>query len=210
MRRGDPLTKRKRLMYYRSTLGEGDSLSKPLPTVLSTIFVLGLALPQRLSSQAVYGTIVGTVLDATGAAVSGAKVTIRNVERDVANSTTTNESGNYSQRYLIVGRYRVRVEAPGFQTFIQDNVSVSVDTETRVDIRLQVGEVTQTLEVTAEASILKTERSDVAQTWSEQTVTNLPVLNRRFTNFQLMTPGIVAWPTSLTAASAENPQGSYR
>src|SRR6266436_2655929 len=97
-RRRDPLTKRKRLMYYRSTLGEGDSLSKPLPTVLSTIFVLGLALPQRLSSQAVYGSIVGTVLDATGAAVSGAKVTIRNVERDVANSTTTNESGNYRFR----------------------------------------------------------------------------------------------------------------
>ncbi len=138
-------------MYYRSTLGEGDSLSKPLPTVLSTIFVLGLALPQRLSSQAVYGTIVGTVLDATGAAVSGAKVTIRNVERDVANSTTTNESGNYSQRYLIVGRYQVRVEAPGFQTFVQDNVGVSVDSEARVDIRLQVGEVTQTLEVSAEA-----------------------------------------------------------
>ena len=87
-------------MYYRSTLGEGDSLSKPLRTVIRTIFVLGLALPQRLSSQAVYGSIVGTVLDATGAAVSGAKVTIRNVERDVANSTTTNESGNYRFRPL--------------------------------------------------------------------------------------------------------------
>src|SRR5437773_1920210 len=64
-RRRNPLTRGKRVMYYRSTLGEGDSLSKPLRTVLSTIFVLGLALPQRLSSQAVYGSIVGTVLDAT-------------------------------------------------------------------------------------------------------------------------------------------------
>ena len=197
-------------MYYRSTLGEGDSLSKPLRTVLSTILVLGLALPQRLSSQAVYGTIVGTVLDATGAAVSGAKVTIRNVERDVANSTTTNESGNYSQRYLIVGRYQVRVEAPGFQTFVQDNVGVSVDSEARLDIRLQVGEVTQTLEVSAEASLLKTERSDVSTTYSQKQVAELPMLSRRFTNFQLMTPGVSLWPVSLTAAQPENPQGSYR
>ena len=57
----------------------------------------------RLHGQAVYGSIVGTVLDSSGAAVANAKVTIRNVERDTANETTTNESGNYTQRYLIVG-----------------------------------------------------------------------------------------------------------
>jgi hypothetical protein len=111
---------------------------------------------------------------------------------------------------LIVGRYRLRVEAPGFKTFVQDNIGVSVDAETRVDIAMQLGDVSQTVEVTAEASLLKTERSDVATTYSEKTITELPVLNRRFTNFQLMTPGVVAFPTSMTAASAENPQGSYR
>src|SRR5262249_36800826 len=52
--------------------------------------------------------------------------------------------------------------------------------------------------------------SDVATTYSDRVITNLPILNRRFTNFQLMTPGVVSFPTSLTAASAENPQGSYR
>src|SRR5688572_22278575 len=75
---------------------------------------------------------------------------------------------------------------------------------------MQLGDVTQTVKVTAEASLLKTERSEVASTYSSKTITELPVLNRRFTNFQLMTPGVVAFPTSLTAASAENPQGSYR
>ena len=169
-----------------------------------------LCLPGVLFAQAVYGSIVGTVQDASGAAVTGAKVTIRNVERDVANSTVTNESGNYTQRYLIVGRYQVRVEAPGFQVFVQDNVSVSVDSEARVDIKLQVGEVTQTLEVTAEASLLKTERSDVSTTYNQKAVAELPMLSRRFTNFQLMTPGVSLWPVSLTAASPENPQGSYR
>lgn len=160
--------------------------------------------------QAVYGSIVGTVTDTSGAAVAGAKVTINDIGRDVTTTTSTNESGNFTQRFLIVGQYRVRLEAPGFKIFVQENVGVSVDTETKIDIRMEVGDISQTIEVTSEAGILKTERSDVASTYSEKTITNLPVLNRRFTNFQLMTPGVVSFPTSMTAASAENPQGSYR
>jgi hypothetical protein len=163
-----------------------------------------------MQAQAVYGSIVGTVSDSSGAVLAGAKLIITDTGRDVSVNTTSNESGNFTQRFLISGRYRIRVEAPGFKAYVQDNIGVSVDTETRVDIAMQVGEVTQTLEVTAEGSVLKTERSDVATTWSEKTVTNIPTLNRRFTNFQLMTPGVVSFPTSLTAASAENPQGSYR
>jgi hypothetical protein len=172
--------------------------------------VLAIAAVSPGFSQAVYGTIVGTVVDPTGAAVAGAKVTITDTGRDVATTTTTNESGNFTQRFLIVGRYRVRVEAAGFKALNQENVGVSVDTETRIDLLLQVGDVTQTMEVSSEAGILKTERSDVSTTWSEKTVTNLPILSRRFTNLQLMTPGVVSFPTSMTAASAENPQGSYR
>ena len=169
-----------------------------------------LAATQTASGQAVYGSIVGAVTDATGGAVPGAKIIITDIGREVTNTPSVNEAGYYAQRFLIVGRYRVRVEAPGFKTFVQDNVGVSVDTEVRVDVKLEVGEVTQTIEVSAEAGILKTERSDVATTYSDRVITNLPILNRRFTNFQLMTPGVVAFPTSLTAASAENPQGSYR
>ena len=161
-------------------------------------------------AQAVYGTIVGTVTDGTGAAVANAVVTITDIGRDVTQTTSTNESGNFTQRFLIAGSYRVRIEAPGFKTNIQDNVLVSVDTEVRVSTSLELGQMNQTVEVTSDAGILKTERSDVASTYTTKTVTELPVLNRRFTNFQLMTPGVVSFPTSLTAASAENPQGSYR
>ncbi|HYO83397.1 MAG TPA: carboxypeptidase-like regulatory domain-containing protein, partial [Bryobacteraceae bacterium] len=184
-------------------------MAKFIGHFLAGLAVLSFATP-ALRAQAVYGSIVGTVLDGSGAVLSGAKVTITDMGRDVSTSTVTNDSGNYTQRALIVGRYRLRVEHPGFKTVVQENIGVSVDAESRVDVQMQVGEVTQTLEVTAEASVLKTERSDVATTWSEKTVTNIPTLNRRFTNFQLMTPGVVAWPTSMTAASAENPQGSYR
>src|SRR5690349_10306263 len=85
----------------------------------------------RLSAQAVYGSIVGTVMDSSGSAVPNAKITITDVGRDVTTTTVTNESGNFTQRYLIVGQYRVRVEAPGFKAFVQDNANVSVDTELR-------------------------------------------------------------------------------
>ena len=177
-------------------------------TALSAVLLLLSGTP--LHAQAVYGSIVGTVTDSSGAAVPNAKITITDIGRDVTASTVANESGNFTQRYLIVGRYRVRVEAPGFKAFVQDNANVSVDTEVRLDVRLEVGEVNQTVEVSAEVGILKTERSDVATTYIDRIITNLPILNRRFTNFQLMTPGVVSFPTSLTAASAENPQGSYR
>ena len=164
----------------------------------------------NIKAQAVYGSIVGTVIDPSGAPISGAKVTITDIGRDVANVTTTNNSGNFTQQHLISGIYRVHIEVPGFQGFQQDKVTVSVDSETRLEARLQVGDVTQTVEVSSDATLLKTERSDVASTWSSKTVESLPILGRRFTTFQLLTPGVVAQPGSLTAASAENPQGSYR
>lgn len=185
-------------------------MSFRLSLALAAALIAGLFSSVPLPAQAVYGNIVGSVVDSSGAAIVGAKVTIRNIERDTVNVTTTNESGNYSQRFLIVGRYQIRVEAPGFQTSVQENVPVSVDSEVRVDVSMKVGDVTQTLEVTAEAGLLKTERSDVATTYNQKAVAELPMLSRRFTNFQLITPGVSLWPVSLTAAQPENPQGSYR
>ncbi|MDQ6678783.1 MAG: carboxypeptidase-like regulatory domain-containing protein, partial [Acidobacteriota bacterium] len=126
------------------TLKEQATMPLRLRVALAAVLATAFWFTDKLSAQAVYGSIVGTVLDTSGAAVAGAKITIRNVERDVTNTTTTNESGNYSQRYLIVGRYQVRVEAAGFKSFQQDNVGVSVDSEALVDIKLEVGETTQT------------------------------------------------------------------
>src|SRR5688572_3908810 len=124
----------------------------------AALLILSWLTQNNARAQAVYGSIVGTVTDPSGGVLPGAKVTITDLGRDVSASTITNESGNFAQRFLIVGRYRVRVEAPGFKVFVQDNISVSVDAETRIDVPMQVGDVTQTMEVTAEASLLKTER----------------------------------------------------
>lgn len=168
--------------------------------------VLALIGP-RAFGQAVYGNIVGTVVDQSGAAVANAKVTITDTQRAVNFNTTSNDNGNFTQRFLIAGTYQVRVEAVGFKAAVQ-TISVSVDQEARIDVKLEVGEVSQVVEISAEAPLLKTERSDVAVTFSEKTVSNLPLLNRRFTTFEIFTPGVTAFPGQ-TAAS-EDPQGSFR
>ncbi len=175
-----------------------------------TIFAFALFVlltPAAVLAQAVYGNIVGTVLDPQGAAVANAKVTITDTQRSVTSTTTTNADGNFTQRFLIAGTYQIRVESAGFKATVQ-TVPVSVDQESRADIKLEVGELTQTVEVTSDAPLLKTERSDVAVTFSEKTLTNLPLLNRRFTSIEIFTPGVTAWPAQ-TAAS-EDPQGSFR
>jgi Carboxypeptidase regulatory-like domain/TonB dependent receptor len=168
---------------------------------------LTLSLPLSASAQAVYGSIVGTVVDASAAGVPNAKVTITDLNRSVSFTTSTNESGFFTQRSLIAGRYQVRIEATGFNAHVQE-VTVSVDQETTVDIKLQVGQMSETVEVTGGAPLLKTERSEVATTFSEKTVASLPILNRRFTAFELLTPGVQA--TTSQTASSEDPQGSYR
>ena len=119
--------------------------------------------------QAVYGNIVGTVTDPSGAAVPNAKVTITDTGRGVAVNATTNESGNFTQRFLIVGRYQVRVEVQGFKTSVQE-VNVSVDQETSLEVKLQTGAVSEEVTITAEAPLLKTERADVAVTFSEKSL----------------------------------------
>src|SRR5579885_1247098 len=115
--------------------------------VLGCVFALWL-LPGICSGQAVYGSIAGTVTDSSGAAVPNAKVTIRDVGKGVTYTTTTNEAGNYSQIHLIVGVYEVRVEAPGFDTFVQQNVNVDVDATAPVNAQLHPGKIGETVTVT--------------------------------------------------------------
>src|SRR5262245_26143407 len=117
--------------------------------------------------QAVYGNIVGTVVDQSGSAVPNAKVTITDTQRQVAVSTTTNSDGNFTQRGLIAGVYKIRVEVTGFKTAVQ-TVTVSVDQESRADLKLAVGEVSQVVEISEEATLPNTERADVAVMLNEK------------------------------------------
>jgi outer membrane receptor protein involved in Fe transport len=159
--------------------------------------------------QAVYGSILGTVTDPSGAAVSGAKVTVTSQTKNITTSDTTNESGNYSVTHLIPDVYAVRIEGQGFKVIQYKDIQVSADTGARVDGQFQVGSTSEQVEVTAEAPQLKTDRADVAIEFNERAVENAPILNRNFTSFELLSPGtqkLVGW----SHAATENPQGGQQ
>src|SRR5215469_12481850 len=178
---------------------------KFLGLLLACSFIFALT-ASTASAQAVYGSIIGTVTDSQGAAVVGAKATVTSTTKGTSGEATTNESGNYAVTHLIPDTYRIRVEAQGFKAFDIASIQVFADTAAHADAQLQVGDVTQSIEVTGEVPQLKTDRSDVAIEFNERYVEDLPVLNRNFTNFELLSPGtqkLVGW----SHAATENPQG---
>ncbi len=180
-----------------------------IAAMLTILVCLVTLTRQPVWGQAVYGSIIGTVTDPQGAAVANAKVTVLDQRKGTSDTTTTNESGNYSVTHLIPDVYTVRVEAPGFKASEQKDVLVSADAASNVPLQFQVGGTSETVEVTAEAPQLKTDRADVATTFNEKYVEDIPILNRNFTTLQLMAPGsqkIVGW----SHAATENPQGSQQ
>jgi len=176
--------------------------------ILVLCFALGFGASTSLG-QAVYGSISGMVTDAQGNAVSGAKVTVTNLAKGTTEEAVTNDSGNYTVTHLVPDNYKVRVEAAGFKASDIASVRVDVDSTVHADAQLQVGEVTQTVEVIGEVPQLKTDRSDVATTFSERAVESLPIYGRNFTNLQFLSPGN-AIQTGFQHAASENPQGSVQ
>jgi len=176
--------------------------------LLACVFIFGLT-ASTACAQAVYGSIIGTVTDPQGAAVVGAKVTVTSNTKGTSEETTTNESGFYTVTHLIPDNYRVHIEASGFKAYDIAGIQVSADTALHGDAQLTVGEVTQSVEVTGEVPQLQTDRSDVAIEFNQRYVQDLPILNRNFTNFELLSPGtqkLVGW----SHAATENPQGGQQ
>jgi Carboxypeptidase regulatory-like domain/TonB dependent receptor len=179
-----------------------------LAILLSLLVICGIS-TQVAFGQAVYGSILGTVTDPSGAAVAGAKVSATSQTKNTSVDTTTNESGNYGITHLIPDVYTVRVESTGFKVLEFKDISVSADSGSRVDGQFQVGSTSEQVEVTSEAPQLKTDRADVAIELNSKYVEDLPVLNRNFTTFELLSPGtqkLVGW----SHAATENPQGGQQ
>jgi len=163
-------------------------------------------IPGVVQAQAVYGSISGVVTDASGAVVPGATVTITSVDRKTADVVISNESGYYLKERLVPGSYELKAELQGFKTATYTQIAVSIDTQTRLNVKLEPGALTETVRVEASTPVLKTDRADVATTFEARQITDLPILDRNFTKFILLTPGTqqLMWQH----ASSENPQGS--
>src|SRR5882724_906608 len=155
--------------------------------LLATIF-LGFSQPVR--GQAVNATLLGTVTDSSGAAVSNAKVTITETNTGISRTSQTNESGNYISPDLPPGTYTVTAEQSGFKRVSRAGVDVIVNTTQRVDLVLQPGNISETITVEAETPILQTERADTGRKIDTVLTENLPLgTNRNYQNLLNIVPG---------------------
>ena len=144
----------------------------------------------ELLAQTTSTSILGTVTDATGAAVSGVKVTAKNVGTNVQSATLTTGSGDYTLPLLDVGEYQVTVEAPGFKLETRSGIRLQINEKVRADFQLQVGSQAETIVVKAEATTLRTEESSIGGTVEQRQLVELPLNGRNVGNFATLNPGV--------------------
>ncbi|HKC89532.1 MAG TPA: carboxypeptidase-like regulatory domain-containing protein, partial [Blastocatellia bacterium] len=153
--------------------------------------LLALTIPQTAGAQVLYGTLTGNVTDSGGAVVAGATVTITHKETGQSRDGVTDAQGSYDFPIVQAGTYMVKVTKSGFKTVTKENIAVTLNNVTRADISVEVGQVSETVVITAESTQLKADRADVSAELTSKPLQNLPVtLGRNYQNLFRTLPGI--------------------
>jgi hypothetical protein len=158
-------------------------------SLFAVVFAFFFCLAFLLQAQVDTGTILGTVTDATGAVIPGAKVTIRNEGTSFTQSTTSSASGTYVFTPLRIGTYTVEVEKEGFKRQRRAGLELNIQQQLVADVALSVGEVSSEVEVTAAAPVLQTENGSVGQVVGSETINDLPLNGRNYTFLARLVPG---------------------
>jgi len=152
--------------------------------------LLCFALIPMALGQVITGDIVGSVSDPTGAAVPGAAVTVINAGTQFTRKTETNTTGDYTFNLLPTGTYSISVEAKGFKAFKLAEVPLSSGQRARVDARLEVGNLTEVVEVSGTAPLLQTDSATVGSLVTEKSITDLPLNGRNFIGLVTLQSGV--------------------
>lgn len=155
---------------------------------LRTLPVLVFVLAMTTLGQVTTAELVGTVEDSAGNVVAGATVTVTNQMTNASRTVTSNSSGDFSVTNLLPGRYTVTVEAASFSKSVVKDVEINVGASRPLKVELKAGQVTETVEVTAEAGLIETTRSDIGTSVSQKEIENLPLLNRTFAGLTVIAP----------------------
>jgi len=143
-------------------------------------------------AQTITASITGTANDPSGATVPNATVTATNSETNVHTATTTNSEGIYTFPFLRVGNYTVTMEAKGFKKSVVGPFPVEANQIARIDVKLELGDTSVTVEVTAVGALLQTETQATGDTLSSTKLTALPLNGRNFASLTLLIPGAVS------------------
>jgi hypothetical protein len=167
--------------------------------VALTFVALMVLVAAQGRAQTFRGTILGIVTDATGGAVPGATVTVRNVNTGLLRTTETQGDGSYRVPELPIGSYDVTVEKAGFQTSITSGVRVDVAAERRVDASLKPGEVKEQITVSGEAlPLIEITNATLGGTLTQESVKDLPINGRDYTKLIYLNPGVAGSPDQIT------------
>src|SRR5579872_6973022 len=175
---------------------------------LSLVFLFTVS----LQAQSTYGTVVGSVTDSSGAAITDATVALTNVGTAEKRTQQSGADGLFTFVNLFAGQYRIDVEKQGFKHFTRTDVTVQVQQSTNVAAVLQVGEVSQVVEVTSETPLLQTESSALGQVVEQRKADELPLNGRNIFNLITVSPAAVAQGGSGGTAVGQNPfsWGNYQ
>ena len=183
------------MIPVRTLLARGSGL------LLAAALVL---LPNSAAAQALYGTVGGTVTDDSGATIPGATVTATNQGTGLVVSAVTDETGAYAIRNLQPGTYTIKASLQGFKEYVQTGVPVDPSDVLRIDAKLEVGALTESVTVTTEAALLKTDKADVSVNLKPADVVNLPLNQyRNYQGLMNLVPG--ATPTAFQNAQTDTP-----
>src|SRR5438445_11347487 len=171
-------------------------------TMTAVLLLLFLSAPS-IHAQVDTGTILGTVTDASGAPINGAKVTLTNEGTSAALSTTTATDGGYKFTPVKIGSYKLTVSFQGFQTMTQTNVPVNVGADVVVNFALKPGSVTEVIEVSSAPPVLETQSGSVGQVVDSRNVNDLPLNGRNFTFLAQLAAGVNT-PQADTRGNAAN------
>ena len=173
------------------------------------VFVVVLSVAHPLAqSQAINGTIEGTITDQTGAALPGVTVTVSNLDTGDTRVVVTNPSGVYRAPLLSLGRYRVSAELQGFKKFEQQGLTLSAGQSAVINVILSVGNLTDVVLVTSESPIAEPGKIDLGRTIGETEIKNLPLVSRNPYNFAFLQANVTGYENNEFGVPRINANGS--
>lgn len=164
-----------------------------MPRCISFVAVLAflMVLLPVLQAQEVTASMTGRVVDATGAVVPGVKIAATHVETNTTREVESNSTGDFLIPLLRPGSYKISAAQPGFKTYEQSGITLEVNQRARIDIVLQVGQVSDRVEVTAEAPTITTENATVGKVIDNKSISMMPLNGRlNITGLMTLAPGI--------------------